>query len=82
MSTHTRPSLVTCVGLGQKKGQDGWTHIGTHIKNKNNSFLTPNVKCGKGAWNKSIFKLARNFLETTKRGFVGILKSTSQQRTV
>lgn len=50
LSTHTRPPPVTCVGLGQKKGEDARTHK----KNKNDSFLTPNVRYGKRSWDKSV----------------------------
>lgn len=30
LSTHTRPPLVTCVGLGRKKGEDARTHVREH----------------------------------------------------
>lgn len=30
LSTHTRPPLVTCVGLGRKKGEDACTHVREH----------------------------------------------------
>lgn len=37
----------------RKAGMRTHTHTGTQ-KDQNNSFLTPNVKCGKGAWNKRV----------------------------
>lgn len=50
LSTHTRPPLVTCVGLGQKKGWDAHTHTHGHTKRPKQQLSNP--KCQ--MWQRSM----------------------------